>query len=52
MSLKKRDIVVLNRLRIGHTHYTHSHLIKQEPPRTCLTCGFVAKHPGGHPSGS
>jgi hypothetical protein len=38
MSLKRREEVVLNRLRIGHTHHTHGHLMKKEPPKICLTC--------------
>jgi len=33
ISLKRRDEVVLNRLRIGHTHYTHAYLMKKEPPK-------------------
>jgi len=36
MSLKIRNKVVLNRTRIGHTHYIHAH-VKKEPPRTCPT---------------
>ena len=28
-----REEVVLNRLRIGHTHHTHGHLLKKEPPK-------------------
>lgn len=35
MSLKQRDGVELNCLRIGHTHYTHTHLMEKEPPRIC-----------------
>jgi len=34
MYLKRRDEVVLNRLRIGHTHYTSAHIMKKEPTRT------------------
>lgn len=40
MSLRKRDEAVLNHLRIVHAHYTHGHLMKKEPPRICLTCGY------------
>uniref|UniRef100_A0A2S2PC69 Uncharacterized protein n=1 Tax=Schizaphis graminum TaxID=13262 RepID=A0A2S2PC69_SCHGA len=35
MSLKRREEVVLNHLRIGHTHHTHGHLMKKEPPKIC-----------------
>jgi hypothetical protein len=37
--LKRRDEVILNRLRIGHTYYTHANLMKKEPPKICHTCG-------------
>jgi len=40
MSLKRIEEVVLNYLRIGHTHHTHGHLMKKEPPKICLTCGI------------
>ena len=36
----------INRLRIGHTHLTHSHLIKKEDPPVCTCCGtpLTVKH--------
>lgn len=36
----------INRLRIGHTHLTHSFLMKKEDPPTCLHCGvhLTVKH--------
>jgi len=40
MSLKQRDGVEWNFLRIGHTHYTHAHFMKKEPPRTCQICDY------------
>jgi len=38
--IKRRDGVILNRLRIGHTHFTHAHLMRKEPPFICQTCGY------------
>jgi hypothetical protein len=40
MSLKRREEVVLNHLRIGHTHHTHGHLMKKEPPKYALHVEF------------
>ena len=42
----RREEVVLARLRIGHTHLTHSHLLKGEPPPECDLCGetLTVKH--------
>ena len=34
----RKDQVVLTRLRIGHTHLTHSHLINKVDPENCDTC--------------
>ena len=33
-----REEVILARLRIGHTHITHSHLLKGEDASVCPTC--------------
>jgi hypothetical protein len=30
--------VILTRLRIGHTHCTHSHILRGEEPPQCKTC--------------
>jgi len=44
MSLIRRDEVVLNhRLRMGHTHYTHVHLMKKETTAICQTCGYPTR---------
>jgi ribonuclease HI len=42
----RREEVVLARLRIGHTHLTHSHLLKGEPPPRCGLCAelLTIKH--------
>ena len=42
----RREEVVLARLRIGHTHLTHSHLLKGERPPVCDWCGqpLTVKH--------
>jgi ribonuclease HI len=34
----RKDEVILARLRIGHTHSTHSYLLKDEPPPFCTGC--------------
>jgi ribonuclease HI len=34
----RREELVLARLRIGHTHLTHNHLLKGEPPPECTSC--------------
>lgn len=39
--LKRIDEVVLNRLRIGHTLFTHAQLMKKEPLLLCRTCGYL-----------
>ena len=36
--LCRRDAVVLCRARIGHTHLTHSYLLKGEPAPVCFHC--------------
>ena len=30
--------MILSRLRIGHTYFTHNHLLKGEPPPFCVAC--------------
>ena len=35
---RNRKEVIISRLRIGHTHITHSHLLKGEDSPVCLTC--------------
>ena len=34
----RKEEVIISRLRIGHTHITHSHLLKGEDSLVCLTC--------------
>ena len=43
--LPKKDIIVLTRLRLGHTNLTHSHLMDRSPPPLC-NCGslLTVKH--------
>ena len=33
-----REEVVLSRLRIGHTYFTHSYILRQEDPPECTAC--------------
>ena len=42
----RREEVVLARIRIGHTYYTHSHYLKGEPEPECIPCGcpLTVKH--------
>jgi len=37
--LSRRQEVILNRLRIGHTWLTHKHLMSKTNPEPCLSCG-------------
>ncbi|XP_060867266.1 uncharacterized protein LOC132942682 [Metopolophium dirhodum] len=37
--LPRRQEVILNRLRIGHTWVTHKHLMDRSEPEQCQTCG-------------
>ena len=37
-NLQRKDQTTLHRLRLGHTRYTHSFLLKKEEPPTCNTC--------------
>lgn len=43
---ERREQVVINRLRIGHTRLTHQYLLKKEPPPICLNCNtqLTIKH--------
>ena len=34
----RKEQVILDRLRIGHTRLTNSFLLKGEPPPECITC--------------
>ena len=36
--LPRRDEVIIHRLRLGHTHLTHSYLLKRELPPVCESC--------------
>lgn len=42
----RREEIVLARIRIGHTHLTHSYLRKGEEPPFCISCDchFTVKH--------
>jgi rhodanese-related sulfurtransferase len=42
----RREELILNRLRIGHTYFTHSFIRKGEPPPQCVSCNcvFTVKH--------
>jgi len=37
--LSRHESVIINRLRIGHTHLTHSYLLSGDDQRACSTCG-------------
>jgi ribonuclease HI len=45
-SLPRRQEVILNRLRIGHTWLTHRHFMNRTDPALCPTCGvtLTVKH--------
>jgi hypothetical protein len=36
--LPRRDELIIHRLRVGHTHLTHSYLLRQELPSICEFC--------------
>ena len=42
----RREEIILARLRIGHTHFTHSFIRRREPPPECVTCNcqFTVEH--------
>ena len=35
---RRRDELILCRLRIGHTYLTHRHLLSGDPPPACVGC--------------
>ncbi|XP_074028319.1 uncharacterized protein [Leptinotarsa decemlineata] len=35
---KRSHQVIISRLRIGHTRYTHDHIFKKEPKKMCVNC--------------
>ena len=37
-NLTRRDEIVIHRLRVGHTHLTHSYRLNKEPPPDCEAC--------------
>ena len=39
--LPRRDEVIIHRLRVGHTHLTHSYLLKKENPPECEFCHLL-----------
>ncbi|XP_025423827.1 uncharacterized protein LOC112693116 [Sipha flava] len=45
-TLTRKEEVVINRLRIGHTRLTHAFLMKKEDPPICPTCNdpMTVKH--------
>ena len=44
--MDRKEEVVLSRLRIGHSHATHSYLLKGEEQPMCIPCDtpFTIKH--------
>jgi hypothetical protein len=44
--LPRRDELIIHRLRLGHAHLTHSHLLKGESPPMCVGCDspFTVEH--------
>jgi hypothetical protein len=44
--LPRRDELIIHCLRIGHTHFTHSYLLKGESPPICVRCDspFTLEH--------
>lgn len=46
LSFNRKDQVIINRLRIGHTNLTHLHLINKEENKKCNSCntGQSVKH--------
>ena len=41
IKLNRQDRTKIERLRLGHTRVTHSHLLRGEPVATCNRCGEV-----------
>ncbi|KAL4144146.1 hypothetical protein QTP88_006372 [Uroleucon formosanum] len=44
--LSRKEKILINRLRIGHTRLTHQHLMAKEEPTQCTVCGvaLTVKH--------
>ncbi|KAL4113851.1 hypothetical protein QTP88_017412 [Uroleucon formosanum] len=44
--LSRKEKILMNRLRIGHTRLTHQHLMAKEEPTQCTVCGvaLTVKH--------
>jgi len=40
-TFNRKDQVLVNRLMIGHTRLTHSHLLSKEPPPMCTYCSTL-----------
>jgi hypothetical protein len=40
LGLNRKHETILNRLRIGHSFVTHSHLMSKKDPPICETCGI------------
>lgn len=38
--LKRKESIILTRLRIGHSRITHGHFARKESESTCTTCGI------------
>ena len=36
--LPRRDECIIHRLRIGHTHFTHGFILRNEEPPECIAC--------------
>jgi len=45
-NLSRREKIIINRLRIGHTRLTHKNLMAKEEPAQCTVCGvtLTVKH--------
>ena len=39
-NMSRYDSVLINRLRIGHSRLTHSHILCGDDPPTCQLCGL------------
>ena len=46
LSLRRRESVIFTRLKIGHTHVTHKHLLEGEEAPFCVSCNqtFTVRH--------
>lgn len=40
-TLNRYDRIKINRLRLGHSAYSHGFLISKEPPQTCSVCDTI-----------